>query len=55
MRERLLVRGIITILRAILPTLERRAKESPSAIDDIVIGILRALIGMEKEIEEENE
>ena len=55
MKERLVARGIIAILRAILPALERRAKESPSPIDDIIVGVLRAIIGMEKEIEEDNE
>ena len=55
MKKGLVARGIIAILRAILPALERRAKESPSPIDDIVIGVLRAIIGMEKEIEENNE
>ena len=55
MKERLIVKGIIALLRAILPALERRAKESPSPIDDIVIGVLKAIIGMEKEIEEDNE
>ena len=55
MKEGLIVRGIIAILRAILPALERRAEETPNPIDDIVIGVLKAIIGMEKEIEEDNE
>ena len=53
MKEGLIVRGIIAILRAILPALEKRAKESPSPIDDIVIGVLKAIIGVEKELKEE--
>ena len=53
MKEGLIVKGIIAILKAILPALERRAKESPSPIDDIVIGVLRALIGIEKDLEKE--
>ena len=53
MKKELIVRGIIAILQAILPALEKRAKESPSPIDDIVIGVLGAIVGMEKEIEEE--
>lgn len=53
MKEELVVRGIIAILRAILPALERRAEKSPSPIDDIVIGVLRALIGIEEGMKEE--
>ena len=48
MKKELIAQGIIAILRAILPALERRAKESPSPIDDVVIGILRALTGLDK-------
>ena len=53
MKEGLIVRGIIAILRAILPALEKRAKETPNPIDDIVIGVLKALIGIEKDLEKE--
>ena len=53
MKERLVARGIIAVLRAILPALERRAKESPSPIDDIVIGVLKAVIGMGEDVEGE--
>ena len=53
MKEGLIIRGIIAILRAILPALEKRAEETPNPIDDIVIGVLKALIGIEKDLEKE--
>ena len=52
MKEKLILRGIIAILRAIIPALERRAEESPSPIDDVVIGILKAVVAMGRDAEE---
>ena len=52
MKEKIIAKGIIALLKVILPALEKRAKESPSPIDDIVIGIIKIIIGMEKEMEE---
>ena len=52
MKEKLILSGIMAILRAVLPALERRAEESPSSIDDVVIGVLKAIIMMGKDLEE---
>ena len=53
MKEGLIIRGIIAILRSIMPALKKRAEETPSPIDDIVIGVLEAVIGMGKDVEGE--
>ena len=53
MKERWILKAIIAILRAILPSLEERAKKTPSPVDDIIVRIIRAITEMRVEEEEE--
>lgn len=45
-KEALVRRGMLALIRVVLGVLERKAKATPNELDDMVVAVLKAVLGM---------
>ncbi len=46
MKEALVRKGMLALIRVVLGVLERKAKATPNELDDMVVAVLKAVLGM---------